>query len=389
MDFQGDLPVDLSADPAARDALSAYCAARYDPAGLAAGTAFPLPDEAFAAVWESWAEEAAAAGWGGAFAVLRDRLPQLRFPVRQGMSQDPGYRAATLRGEDPAGIPEATGLELERPESLELALHASPAGRIALLVVRHRPDFAAVLRALARRNEPVAVPPSQGALMVAGYNNWSRLQALRRAWEEQPEAERETATWGEEMKRLQARPERYQDRFILLSDGPYSAVPAAELGLGDGEWREASLALRRDHECAHYLTRRVHGAMRNHLLDELVADYAGMKGAFGRYRADWQLRFLGIEDAGYREGGRLDLYRGDPPLGAPAFAGLQDLARAAARHLEAFDASQSDEGPAGETLRDRALTLLAIASFQIDELARAGAPERLAGRLEELRAQLA
>ncbi len=372
--------------------LSAYCAQRYDAAQLAPGTAFPLPDEPFVAVWQEWARQAEERG---AFSVLREQLPQLRFPVRQGISQEAGYRAATLRGTPPEEIPEATGLELERPESLELTLHASPAGRIPLIVVRHRPDFAAVLRALARRNEPTPVPDSQGALMVAGYNNWPRLHALRRAWEARPAAEREapaTATWGEEMKRLQARPELYQDRFILLSDGPYSAVPARDLGLAEDAWRAISLALRRDHECAHYLTRRLFGSMRNNLLDELVADYAGMAAAAGRFRADWLRRFFGLESgpgADYRPGGRLDLYRGDPPLPDPAFEQLQALAGAAAAEIERFDTRLRETGPAGEeSARDRALVLLALATLRVDEIAAPGGAERLAHQLAELRERI-
>jgi hypothetical protein len=396
MDLQGKPPGGTLAEDAE---LQAYCAAGYAPEALARGTVFPLPDEAFVPVWEEWARQSAERG---AFAVLSEQLPQLRFPVRQGISQEPGYRAATLRGVPPEEIPEATGLELERPESLELAVHASPAGRIPLLVVRHRPDFATVLRALARRNEPAPVPDSQGALMVAGYNSWPRLHALRRAWEARPPLqplqtnERETATWGEELKRLQATPELYQDRFILLSDGPYSAVPARDLGLGEEAWREASLALRRDHECAHYLTRRLFGAMRNHLLDELVADYAGMTGATGRYRADWQRRFLGLGSGprgeGYRPGGRLDLYRGDPPLSDGAFEKLQALARAAAAEIERFDAGLRRSGPVSpageESDRDRALVLLALATLRVDEIAAPGGAERLAERLAELRERI-
>ncbi|HYH45334.1 MAG TPA: hypothetical protein VEG34_06565 [Thermoanaerobaculia bacterium] len=399
MDMQGDPP---GGDPAEDPELQAYCAVRYAPEALARGTAFPLPDEAFVPVWEEWARQSAGRG---AFAVLSEQLPQLRFPVRSGISQEPGYRAATLRGVPPGEIPEATGLELERPESLELAIHASPAGRIPLIVVRHRPDFATVLRALARRNEPAPVPDAQGALMVAGYNSWPRLHALRRAWEARPPLqplqtdEREapaTTTWGEELKRLQATPELFQDRFVLLSDGPYSAVPALDLGLGEQAWRETSLALRRDHECAHYLTRRLFGAMRNHLLDELVADYAGMTGAAGRYRADWQRRFLGLETGprgeGYRSGGRLDLYRGDPPLSDGAFERLQALAGAAAAEIERFDAGLRKTGPASpageESARDRALVLLALATLRVDEIAAPGGAERLAQRLAELRERI-
>jgi hypothetical protein len=219
--------------------------------------------------------------------------------------------------------------------------------------------------------------------MVAGYNNWSRIRELRRRWEALEPSARETATWGEEFQRLQPRKELYQDRFILLSDGPYSAVPAGDLGLGEAEWRELSLVIRRDHECAHYLTRRLFGSMRNNLLDELMADYAGLVGAVGRFRADWFLRFLGLEDfPRYRAGARLDLYRGKPPLSDGAFRVLQALVVQAAENLERFDAGRPRSGD------DTVLTVAALASLRLEELAAEDAEERLAGAVSEVRRRL-
>ena len=238
----------------------------------------------------------------------------------------------------------ATGLELNRPDLVELEIHSSPAGRIPVLLVRGREELVVLIRALGKRNEPVPVPASQGALMVSGYNNWDRVRELLRR--------------GESLERK----ELYQDRFILLSDGPYSAVPAADVGLGEEEWREISLAIRRDHECAHYFTRRLFGSMRNHAHDELMADWAGLAGATGRFRADWFLRFLGLEDyPRYRPGGRLELYRGD--LSDEAFQLLHGLIRSAALNLESFDAGRS------HALEDRARMLAALASLRLDELA--------------------
>src|SRR5436305_12142050 len=291
----------LDATPQERAEIAAYNENPFDLEPLTSEVRFPLPDEPFVPFWESLAAEARTRG---AFAVLREHLPRLRLPVRPGISEAEGYRAATRRGVPPEEIPEATGLAIERPEAIELVMHESPAGRIPLPIARRRAEFAALLQALTRRNEPEPVPAAQGALMVAGYNNWSRIGELRRRWEALPASERETATWNEEFQRLQPRRELYQDRFILLPDGPYSAVPAPELGLEEAEWREISLVLRRDHECAHYLTRRLFGSMRNNLLDELIADYTGMVGATGRFRAAWFLRFVGLEDfPRYRPGG--------------------------------------------------------------------------------------
>jgi uncharacterized protein DUF7005 len=355
------------ASPEEAAELQAYNENVFDLGALGPDTRFPLPDEPFVAFWKERVRESRARGQGGAFAVLREHLPQLAFPIREGISETEPYRAATRRGVPVETIPEAAGLELEHPEAIELEIHESPAGRIPLLIARRRPEFVALIRALTRRNEPAPVPGSQGALMVSGYNNWSRVRELRRAWEALEPSARETATWGEEFQRIQGRRELYQDRFILLSDGPYSAVPAADLGLAEDEWRELSLAIRRDHECTHYFTRRLFGSMRNNALDELIADWAGLTGATGRFRAGWFLRFMGLEDhPRFRPGARLEIYRGDPPLSDGAFLLLQRLLVAAAENLERLDSwlAEIPRTPAG-----RAFAIASLASLRLEDLA--------------------
>jgi hypothetical protein len=372
----------LGASPGEVDELLAYNENVFDLASLGPETRFPLPDEPFVPIWEAWAEEARRRG---AFEVLRQHLPQLRFPIRAGISETGSYQAATRRGVPPEEIPEATGLPLGSPGRIELQIYQSPAGRIPLLIARGREEFATLVRALSKRNEPAPVPSSQGAQMIAGYNNWARLGELRRRWEELPPARRATETWGEELARITPHRELYQDRFILLSDGPYSAVPAADLGLDEAAWREMSLVLRRDHECAHYFTRRVFGSMRNHLLDELIADSAGIIAAIGRFRADWFLRFLGLEDfPRYRPGGRLEIYRGD--LSDGAFAVLQDLACRAAESLERFDAL-SPAGP--RSLEERALLIATLASLRLDQIASPRGVELLEEAMRRVRGSLA
>jgi hypothetical protein len=352
----------LGASPAEAEELLAYNENVFDLGALTSEVRFPLPDEPFVAFWEAVEREARTRG---AFAVLREHLPQLRFPIQAGISETEPYRAATRRGVPAETLPEATGLAIARPEAIEVVIHPSPAGRIPLLIARSRAEFVALIRALTKRNEPEPVPDAQGALMVSGYNNWSRVGELRRRWEALDPAARETATWGEELQRTPR--ELYQDRFILLSDGPYSAVPAADLGLGEAEWREMSLVIRREHECAHYLTRRLFGSMRNNLLDELIADYAGLVAATAKFRADWFLRFVGLEEfPRYRPGGRLDLYRGKPPLSDGAFRVLQALVKAAAGNLERFRAP-----------REMALTIAALASLRLEDLASEDAEELL------------
>lgn len=339
----------------------------------------PPPEEGHLAVWRRWAEEGRAEG---IFAVLARHLPQLRFPIRDGISKEAEYRAAVLQGSDPAAMASATGLPLEKPQAITLELYPSVAGTIPLLIVRSRPEFVALVQALGKKNEPVPIPDSMGALMIAGYNNWHRVAELRQAFESQDPAERPAATWREAFAQMKGRPELYQDRFILLSDGPYSAVPAAELGLEEGAWRAKSLLLRRDHECAHYATRRLFGSMRNHLHDELIADYAGIVAAEGHFRADWFLRFVGLDGEQPRPGARALIYRCVPPLSDAAFAVFCRYVRQAAWHVETFDREhfgESGQDASGglRPLADRLAGLVALVSLRLDEMAEASAVARL------------
>ncbi len=121
-------------------------------------------------------------------------------------------------------------------------------------------------------------------------------------------------------------------------------MPAEDVGLAPEEWRRLRSPSGWAHECTHYLALRIFGVMFDHPWDELIADYVGVATARGHYRADWALRFLGLEDpAKYRAGGRLENYRGRPPLSDAAFAVLQGLLRAAVVSLERFDARQEGD----------------------------------------------
>jgi hypothetical protein len=267
-----------------------------------------------------------------------------------------------------------------------------------VLVAGCREDFVSLLRALLMHNEPKPVPDATGAMMVAGFNNWDRVRAYRREWEAGNPGDRTDQRWQEEFQRLVPRRELYQDRFLVLSDGPYSGVPARDMGLAEADWRKVSLTLRLEHECAHYFTRRVSSSMRNNALDELLADYQGIAAAAGNYRADWFLRFVGLDRSpDFREGGRLQNYRGDPPLSPGAFQVLQRLVKAAAENLERFDATLPTVGVDAnppvlrETriLQTKALTLVALTRLTLEELASAEAQIRLEGALAEAREWLA
>ena len=361
---------ELGANAAVREELLRYNQSEFVHDERTDALHFPLADEPFMAAWERYAAEAAQ---NGVFPTLRKKLVQLAFPIAEGMSTSEAYLAATRRGIWPADDFSAT-LPLAAPDALELHLHPTPAGRLPILITRHRADFETLLRALTKRNEPALVPASQGACMVAGYNNWDRIAELKRQWESGALADG-TSSWDECFARLQPQKELYQDRFILLSDGGYSDVPASSLGLEETAWREISLGIRREHECAHYFTKRVFLSMRNLLLDEVIADFMGLRGAAKHYRADWFLRFMGLENfPNYRQGGRLQNYLGTPPLSPPAFRLVSVIVKRAAEQLEAFDRQLPNDASSG-------CILMALTSLSLVELAMPDAASTLKGRL--------
>lgn len=327
----------ILADAGARDAeideLLDYNRNPFDHTLLPPLSELPLADEPFVQAWRGYAEAAAAQGL---FRVLCENLVQLRFPIQHGLSESQTYRLVTRQGGLPENMDETSGLRLVAPDELQLDIYPTPAGCIPILTVKNRDDFVALLQALLHRNEPVVVPDSKGACMVAGYNNWGRIRSLQQAWEQERTAGETVATWDAEFQRIIPRKELYQDRFILLSSGPYSGVPASDLGLDTAAWLESSWILRREHEATHYFTRRMFRSMRNNLLDEIMADYMGITAAEGRFRADWFLRFMGLEQAGCpRPSGRLAVYRS--PLSDRSFRLLAELVRRAAENLAAFD----------------------------------------------------
>lgn len=368
--FRADVHRFFGASQAASDQLLAY--------GQNAFAQPPSPQnwdispEPHVAAWQAYQAETLGQG---VFPVLQQKLVQLRFPIQLGISEADSYRAATRRGISVDGMTEATGLQLAHPEGLQLHIHPSLAGPIPVLIPACREDFVVLVQALTMRNEPKPVPDSMGACIVAGFNNWDRVRTYRQHWQEQhPELDPER-DWSAEFQRLIPRKGLYQDRFILLSLGPYSNVSASQLGLEEQEWLSLSLKIRLEHESTHYLTRRLLGSMRNNVLDELIADYRGLVAALGHFRADWFLHFVGLENyPHYREGGRLQNYRGQPPLSDEAFQVLQAMVKAAAEHLETFDREQTGSlsAPAAQVR-----LVLALTALSLEELASAEARDRL------------
>jgi hypothetical protein len=367
--FRRNVLVSLGAKGSEIDTLLGYGCSRFTGREV---PSLPLADEPFVLAWQDYAEETAERG---VLPVLREKLVQLRFPIREGISREEGYRAATLRGNPPD--PEQTALELADPKGLKLFLHETPAGTIPVLTVRDRSDFTALLCALSMRNESAPAPESMRAAMVSGLNNWDRIARHRRFWEATHPAEAAAGKWPAEFSLLIERKELYQDRLIILNEGGYSGVPAEMVGMTDKAWRKASIVIRLEHECVHYFTKRVFGSMKNAVHDEFIADYAGISAAAGSFRADWFLLFMGMEDfPNYRQGGRLQNYLGNPQPDAGVFTILKWQVKEAAENLERFETSV--RAAKGAAPPRRTEMLLALADLHMEELASADA-----GRLIE------
>ncbi len=191
-------------------------------------------------------------------------------------------------------------LLFERPVSfvdeagVSLTLYQACAGHIPVITLSHAGDFEALVTNLVYKGKTPANLTATGSSFVFG-------------------------------KKM---------RLIILSKKPYSNVSAKTMGLSEAAWQEKSLKIRWEHECTHFYTKVRYGCAQNHLHDELIADFCGIYQAFGHYRSDYFLRFMGIRGS---EGSRLSFYIKNA---SPAvFAALKEVAEKAARTLKSWSKS--------------------------------------------------
>ncbi|MEM6718287.1 MAG: hypothetical protein AAF611_03130 [Bacteroidota bacterium] len=298
----------------------------------------------FIKTWEKYAAEAKEKG---AFETLKKHLVQLQFPVKEGISQTEAYKNVTLRGKE-----KTTGesLTLQQPNQLSLTLYKNPmVGKIPVVITPNTDDFTIILNALGNKNEPKAYPKSMGALCINGLNNWHRIHTLKTQWlQENP-----FGNWNEFFKKnVLPKPHLFKDKIIILSRKGYSGVQSNDVHMTDDAWKDASLIIRREHECAHVFTLQYYGSMANNMHDEIVADYAGITKVLGQFHKQWFLRFIGLENyPAYRDGGRLQNYQSPKQLSEEAFKGLQVLMYNISDTLTAFDRTLGTIKTSEEQLR--------------------------------------
>ena len=210
--------------------------------------------------------------------ILSLRYPQLRLPIEDGIHETELYKNSVLRGVDPG---DEYSLQFSLSDEDTLELQETPAGKAEILYLKDRQDFEHCVRALAYRCDNREIPPSMGAIAISGLINWEKIRNDD---------------------------ENFKDSIIILSGGEYSAVPADKIGLTPEEWLEKSVTIRKYHELAHFVSRRLYKENKSTIRDEVLADMTGLISAFGEYDTFKAKLFLGTEGKEYRKGGRLENY---------------------------------------------------------------------------------
>lgn len=288
-------------------------------------------DEPYIEAWQQYASEAKE---HGVFETLQQYFNQLKFPIDYGISQTESYRNATLRGQS---VMSESRLQLRHPDWLKLKIFESPLiGKVPVMIVPDQDDFYTLVRVFAHKNEPKEIPQSMGAIFLNGIYNWDRIRQLKKNWAQQNPR---NPNWVLHFKnKVLPNPTLFKDKLMILSAKNYSNVASSKFNLPENEWKNASLSIRREHECAHLFTLKYYGCMNSNMHDELVADYAGIVSAKGEFDTRWFLHFLGLENyPSYRKGGRLENYLGASKMSEVAFEGLQTIVKLAADSVEKFD----------------------------------------------------
>lgn len=269
----------------------------------------------------------------GTFETLKKYFVQLQYPIKKGISQTEEYRNATLKGKQKQS---KENLVLKQPDRITLEIYNSDmTGKTPILLVPDNDDFQSIICALSNKNEPKELPNAMGAICIKGINNWQRINQLKKDWlQNNP-----LGNWGNEFKNnILPNPYMFRDQLIVLSAKAYSGVRHSQIGMIENSWKSLSIIIRREHECAHLFTLQYYGIMANNIHDEIVADYAGITKASGRFNKEWFLHFMGLENyPNYRKGGRLENYLGTKGLSKEAFDGLKTIIYNIADNISKFD----------------------------------------------------
>ena len=237
---------------------------------------------------------------GEALAVLARRFPQLYVAPAEGAQT--AHRLAAGRGIAPAGAD--LGHFVTSPED-ELREVDTPAGPVEVVFLHNRSDFETFLQIVGHKAEPVPIARTVGAITYRNIADWGKVAVAHAAY-----VAAGGDDWPNEFARLARQPGAFRAEIVVISEGPYSNVPANQTPYDEERWLCISREIRLHHECAHVVCRRTMPDDVLPVWDEVTADVVGLLCAIGRYDAALAARFLGVAPDGYA-GGRLAEYLSD------------------------------------------------------------------------------
>lgn len=250
---------------------------------------------------------------------LAERFPQLY--IAPGEDAQTLHRLAAGRGIVP------TGAQLDHFSTTsqdELRQVETPAGPIEVVFLKNRDDFETLLQIIGHKSQPVPIARTVGAITYRGLADWRKVAAAREEYLASGGDD-----WTGEFARLAGTPGAFRSEIIIISDGPYSNIPANETEYSSERWMDISREVRLSHECAHVVCRRLLPEDILPVWDEVTADVVGLICATGKYDAALAMRFLGISKQGFAQG-RLTEYLNEGQL-SHVDAIAREVAEACAR----------------------------------------------------------
>ena len=231
---------------------------------------------------------------------LAKRFPQLYVAPAEG-AQD-AHKRAGGRGIAPEG---ANLDHFIGSGEDELRAVDTPAGPVEVLFLKNRADFETFLQIIGNKSQPVTIARTVGAITYRGLPDWGEVAAAHATY-----LAGGGTDWSAEFSRLAKQPGAFRAELVVISEGPYSNVPADETPYDEEEWLHVSREVRLHHECAHVVCRRTMPDDVLPVWDEVTADVTGLLCATGHYDAALAARFLGVSPAGFTDG-RLTEYLDD------------------------------------------------------------------------------
>lgn len=201
-----------------------------------------------------------------------------------------------------------------------LAYEDTPVGKVCVITLYNRQDFVTFIRIMGNRCSCTDIPDTQGASIISGVANWSKIKKHKEDFYLQEQRKGNLfPDWKAEFAVFTSDKSNYLDTLIVLSYGPYSGIDTERINgylketdaqartYSDDEWLSYSYTIRKHHECTHYICQKIFPDKKDPIWDELVADTVGIYAAFGNFDRRLEELFLGIGDNGYTKG-RLENY---------------------------------------------------------------------------------